>query len=896
MDTTQNIAAKSTTIKDIELRIEKQRKFPVARQFYVEFSVGDTLRSTEIATEANNRTSWDKPLYFVGDGCSVLLVQLYEQYRIGNPKLVGSFSDTIGDILGKLKDGVLEATLRKDIPDEPDLSEVVIKFTLTAEPREEANADECHATDAVTLAQATVTVHDSPAVIATPCSVVDVSMDTTPMITYETTLGVLSRRMEIFNKIVNGIPEIHSYASLAWSVISVASDVLLAQKNRDDRIIRLAGAMSDVFAFVEDAEPLKRIEAHMKTVIPLLQQVTECGYFITEYPKANFRQSSSVTVTTTDFCMLGIWMAKYKMSNIDARITDYETKLQELKTSLLEGVLVQTEITVIRMVNVIEHVVEAIDLYDMPYAPEARYAQEKGCLPGTRESFLAEICDILNNVNEGAPQVCLLTGVAGSGKSAVAHSIARLYDGQKRLGSSYCFARSNASRNPENLFGTIARDLSDLDPQYKSVFCGIVKENRALRASTSPSRQLEKLIIEPSQHLRTIGPLVIVIDALDESGDSAGRRQLLQALSTQIANNNLPTNLRFLITTRPESDILAALPPGPQIVHKQMSDIPDNVVDGDIYKFIRHSLHQYTELESSWPNEEWCWLLVRHSQHLFQWASTACSFIKGFGIGLNPGKRLEILLQTNNSNGVSPLDELYRSILWQLFASERSQRRFRDVMTVILALKEPLPLPSLSTLFGGYLEIQDVIPVLASLLDGVLDEQRPIRPLHPSFRDFLLHKACSLDFHVHTLPKDSLSLGCGLLSCMQNMLSFNICNLKDSRLRNSDIPDLPSRVSTAIPAHLSYSCQCWMYHLQHAKCDPVLLDAVTVFFKKFFPYWLEAISLLSLSSPLSSIPSAIEACTILKDWAKGQEIATLASEACLHSPDPSQLSTLQIVG
>ncbi|KAF8124297.1 hypothetical protein EV363DRAFT_1540661 [Boletus edulis] len=673
MNTTQNIAVKSTTIKDIELRIEKQGKSLVARRFHVEFS--SNVRELNVAS-AN------------GDDRSVLLVQLYEKYSIGNPKLVGSFSDTISYILGKLKDGVLETTLHKNTPDGPDPLGIVIKFTFTAEPHEEANVDDRQATDAITLAESTVSSHGSPAIVDILDSAVNVDTDIMATIQmHEITLGALLQRMEIFKRIVDGIAEIHPYASLAWSVISAASKA--TQKNCDDQIVRLAGVMSNVFAFVEDVEPSKRIESHVKTITLLLQQVMECGYFIIEYPKANF----------------SIHTAKYKMSNIDARITDYEIKLQEFKTALLEGVSVQTEITVIHMMNVVEHVVKAINLNDMPYVPGARYAQEKGCLPGMWESFLAEICDIFNNVDEGAPRVCLLTGVTGSGKSAVAHSIAQLYDGQKWLGLLYCFARSNASRNPENLFSTIARDLLDLNPKYKFVFWGVVKENGVLHVSTSPSRQLEKLIIEPSQHLHTIGPLVIVIDALDKSGDTAGRRQLLQALSTQITNNNLPTNLCFLITTRPESDILATLPPGPQIVHKQMSDILDNIVDGDIYKFIHHSLHQYTELESSWPNEEWCWLLVHHSQHLFQWASTACSFIKGFGIGLNPCKRLKILLQTNNSIGVSPLDELYRSILWQLFALKHLQCQFRDVMTVILALKEPLPLPSLSTLFGGYLEI-----------------------------------------------------------------------------------------------------------------------------------------------------------------------------------------------
>lgn len=130
---------------------------------------------------------------------------------------------------------------------------------------------------------------------------------------------------------------------------------------------------------------------------------------------------------------------------------------------------------------------KAVDLKDIPYAHGARYAQEKGCLPGTRKSILQVILDILNDPGEDAPRVCLLTGVAGSGKSAIAHSIARLYDQQERLGSSYCFSSTDvARRNPENLFSTIARDLSDHDPQYKSALWGVVKDNQALCTSTSP--------------------------------------------------------------------------------------------------------------------------------------------------------------------------------------------------------------------------------------------------------------------------------------------------------------------------------------------------------------------------------------------------------------------------
>ena len=51
--------------------------------------------------------------------------------------------------------------------------------------------------------------------------------------------------------------------------------------------------MRDVFAFVHGAEPLKAIKAHLDIITLLIKQVTECGYFITEYTKRkNFCQSA----------------------------------------------------------------------------------------------------------------------------------------------------------------------------------------------------------------------------------------------------------------------------------------------------------------------------------------------------------------------------------------------------------------------------------------------------------------------------------------------------------------------------------------------------------------------------------------------------------------------------
>ena len=344
-------------------------------------------------------------------------------------------------------------------------------------------------------------------------------------------------------------------------------------------------------------------------------------------------------------------------------------------------------------------VVESIDLNDMPYAAGARYVQEKGCLWGTWEAVIQEICNILNDPAEDAPRVCLLTGAAGSGKSAIAHSVARLYDGQKRLGSSYCFIRSDiVKRHPQNVFSTISHNLSDHDPQFKSTLWRVVKDNQALQTSVSLLEQVEQLIIAPSKNIDSIGPMIIVVDAVNESGKKGDCRQLLDVLSQQFTERKFPANLRFLITARPERDILDVLPAGPHIVHKYLWDVPQATIDDDIGKFIHHSLHRYTKLKSSWPNHEWCYLLVQQSQRLFQWVSTACRFIRGDDTeGLDASEQLEILLRTDNRSGMQPLDNLYQTILAQLFTVIDAQDWFQEVMAIVLALKEPLSLSPLSS-------------------------------------------------------------------------------------------------------------------------------------------------------------------------------------------------------
>src|SRR6202020_2948549 len=85
-----------------------------------------------------------------------------------------------------------------------------------------------------------------------------------------------------------------------------------------------------------------------------------------------------------------------------------------------------------------------------------------------------------------------------------------------------------------NIFSTIARDLADLDPQRKHALWLTVKENQRLRVTRAPREQFEKFILMPGKDTNTIGPVVIVIDALDECGDKGSRKYILSILAEAV--------------------------------------------------------------------------------------------------------------------------------------------------------------------------------------------------------------------------------------------------------------------------------------------------------------------------------------------------------------------------
>src|SRR6266702_433327 len=311
---------------------------------------------------------------------------------------------------------------------------------------------------------------------------------------------------------------------------------------------------------------------------------------------------------------------------------------------------------------------------EIPCGTGSRFTPDKGCLTGTRMAFLDFIVNWVNGPT--SERVLVLFGQAGTGKSSIAHEIAHRFDKMHRLTSSFIFLREEQSkRKAYHLFTTLARDLSDRYPSFKAALGRVIKDNSSLRVGTRDYPTLfQSLILEPLKDLHIVGLIIVVIDALDESGDVIGGNGLHKFLSKNLSR--LPSNFRVLITSRPEDGIESAFVGAPSVRIKYMDDLELAAkTHDDILTFLQ------TMLLSDELNI-YCAALATKAEGLFQWAAVACGYI------LDPPeffdfsrvKCIEHLLKpTADHRRPDPLDELYEEVLKGYFRHQDAQRLFRSI-------------------------------------------------------------------------------------------------------------------------------------------------------------------------------------------------------------------------
>ncbi|KAI0310215.1 WD40-repeat-containing domain protein, partial [Amylostereum chailletii] len=393
-----------------------------------------------------------------------------------------------------------------------------------------------------------------------------------------------------------------------------------------------------------------------------------------------------------------------------------------------------------------------------------------------------------------------------------------------------------------------------------------MRDGTYLRHLDDPSWQLENLILQPIKDLRVVGPLVIVIDALDESGDEHARRGMLALLTAKISE--FPSYFRILMTSRPEPDIVTIFQSfggSTHLIYMDDSTLAAETTQ-DILGYIRFQRDGSNAQFRKFLNEDRCRKLRDRSEGLFQWASVACSYLTGSVGGLTIADLFDNIVK--QSTDAASLDTLYTQVLRQHFnmSSARVNKRFKSVMGYVLAAFEPLSISSLAEMqtpgdddtTDPHETVNAVVGHMGALLSGIHDHSSPIRPLHTSFRDFLVDIQRSSYFYVNPETYHS-NLASACLRILNTHLKFNMAGLETSYSLNENIPNLEARTRRCLPSHVAYACRFWATHLQHSTFDEGICDQVRCFLFEKLLFWLEALSLLrEVSTAASGLTYAIQ--------------------------------------
>jgi NACHT domain len=297
----------------------------------------------------------------------------------------------------------------------------------------------------------------------------------------------------------------------------------------------------------------------------------------------------------------------------------------------------------------------------MPYKGGWRF-NDKRCLPGTRKGFLDYIIKWVENPE--SERALVLLGQAGTGKSSIAHEIARRFD-DKCLGSYFAFLRKEQSKDKAyQLFTTLSRDLSDRSPAFKRALGRVIKDKSSLRGARD-YHTLFECLLEPLKNVPLPGPVLIVIDALDESGATIDNNRLHTFLAQRLVD--LPRNFRIFITSRPESGIEPAFANAGSVRTIYMDDtqLAANT-EQDTSMYFHKELPEDVFKDHGGK-------LAKAADGLFQWAVIACEFIRSRGsLGLSKETVRRLLGHCKGRNNKGLLDNLYEEVLKEYIKSHEA--------------------------------------------------------------------------------------------------------------------------------------------------------------------------------------------------------------------------------
>ncbi|KAF9786370.1 hypothetical protein BJ322DRAFT_1140245, partial [Thelephora terrestris] len=457
---------------------------------------------------------------------------------------------------------------------------------------------------------------------------------------------------------------------------------------------------------------------------------------------------------------------------------------------------------------------------------EYRHGNPDRCLKGTRRTILDEIELWARDFHKHS--IYWLNGLAGTGKSTIARTVAERIFADGQLGASFFCSRDfEDRRNLQFIFPTIAIQLARRYTEFRSIFVSLVRLDPDI-VHESLYGQMDKLIVQPL--VKSAISTVIVVDALDECEDDDPTSAILSVLGQFV--NEIP-KVKFFITGRPEPHIqngfhLPLLANATDVFF--LHEVEPGQVKGDMQLFYKHHCSEIKGRRQGldhWPTEEQLDHLCERAAGLFIYGVATVRFIDQKT--KNPEKQLEQLLQSQESGsegriklrGNMTLNSLYMTILQMAFGDdEEDDPKVRSVLGAVVLAANPLSPSTIATLLG--FDPRDIFPLLSSVPSLLIlsnDINQPVQPFHKSFPDFIVDPARCTNPRFRINPPDQhMEILIGCLELMNKKLEQNMCGLPDG-VANSEISDLKQRTERNIDKALEYACRSWHKHLDNTTSD-----------------------------------------------------------------------------
>ncbi|TFK48383.1 WD40 repeat-like protein [Heliocybe sulcata] len=629
-------------------------------------------------------------------------------------------------------------------------------------------------------------------------------------------LAPMIDNIQPFKDLFDEIAKVHPISVTAWGLLSIAWTVLQSERTRTKKVLALRQSMISVYSVAREKNKLKELDEFKELFRDLMKQTMECALFLSQYFSNGFFRRLTDTAA-------------------DQKIREFTLAFQDFRDRFRDTALEKVTVVSVGCYQCLQrlerrHVLQRLHPHSQTGMADAR------CLNGTREEYIDRA---LRWFSQEHGSILWLTGPLGSGKTTLAFTIAdrvMSIGPRGRLGAFILFRRDGSLglRDPYRFVTTLAYKLAEFDDRIGDAIANAVQVITDLDV-LSAQEQFRQLIVAPLLSIRDLendGPIMVLVDALDECAPGQGREVLLKDVISMGFGAGLDY-IRFIVTSRPTNDISAVMNPMKNSkVRSLWLDVQSEESMRDIRLYFDHRLKplELREQDIGHTHAKLVQELSNRSGGLFIWATLTYRFIEG-----SPVKRIKVVLDDPSQSSPDTderLRAMYQHTLTQLLGEGNQADIQKEMHTFIGAIVMAHNPPGMTRnvvagLYGDRRLSDDTFDRLKSLISS--DDSQPVRFLHKSFYEYIEEAKLSGSSGWHVDAN----------ACHKELVLLSFSHLRDWHPR--DNADDHRQLWLDMP-HLAYAFRYWMYHLtQMSNWDNDIFQGVNVFFRQHYLNWIHAV-------------------------------------------------------